>query len=61
MTIGNFVPKALGYLMSDRQEKERVLRQEELLLQIKELLLQIKELKVQKRLKEYDKELVMEE
>tara|TARA_Y100001951_G_C11087243_1_gene154706 strand:+ start:137 stop:316 length:180 start_codon:yes stop_codon:yes gene_type:complete len=59
MTIGNFVPKVLGYLMLDHQGKEQVLRREEVVRQQKEL--KVKELKVQKRLKEYDKELVMEE
>ena len=61
MTMGSFVPKALGYLMSDRQEKELVLCQKEVVRQQKKLLQQIKELKIQKRLKEYDKELVEEE
>ena len=59
MTIGNFVPKVLGYLMLDHREKEQVLRREGVVRQQKEL--KVKGLKVQKRLKEYDKELVMEE
>ena len=59
MIIGNFVPKVLGYLMLDHREKEQVLCREGVVRQQKEL--QIKELKVQKRLKEYDKELVAEE